>query len=67
MSGKNSFFKTPKFYEDGNYPKGYFDPIDPYKPVSSCPYNLLELSRYAKLHGKSIPELTKEELQQFAV
>lgn len=47
--------------------KGYYESPNPYVNAPSCHVNLLELSRYAKKCGKKIAELTKEEVQKFAI
>jgi len=38
-----------------------------YVNAESCHVNLLELSRYAKRTGKKLVELTKEEVDKFAI
>ena len=57
----------PLFLENTELPAGYFDTPDPYVDAPSCHVNLLELSRYARKVGKKIVELTKEEVQMFAI
>ena len=42
------------------------EPINPYKAAQKCPFNLQELSRYARKQGKKIAELTREEVQKFS-
>lgn len=59
--------KKPKFLEAEKLPKSYYESPNPYKNAPSCNVNLLELSRYAKKAGKKIIELTREEVQQFAI
>ncbi len=57
----------PKFLENVTVDKGYYESPNPYVNAPSCHVNLLELSRYAKKCGKKIAELTKEEVQKFAI
>lgn len=57
----------PKFLEGENLPNSYYETPNPYKNAPSCNVNLLELSRYARKMGKKLIELTKEEVQQFAI
>ena len=45
----------------------YYKTPDPYVNAPSCNINLLALSRYAKKQGKKLMELTKEEIQRFAI
>lgn len=59
--------ENQKSLEAENLPKSYYESPNPYKNAPSCNVNLLELSRYAKKAGKKIIELTKEEVQQFAI
>ena len=59
--------ERPKFLEGVELPNSYYETPDPYKTVPSCNVNLLELSRYARKIGKKLVELTKEEVQQFAI
>ena len=47
--------------------EGYYETPNPYVNAPSCHVNLLELSRYARKIGKKLVELTKEEVQQFAI
>ena len=56
-----------KFLECVELPDSYYETPDPYKSAPSCNVNLLELSRYARKNGKKLVELTKEEVQQFAI
>ncbi len=57
----------PKFLEDVRLGREYFQSPNPYVNAPSCHVNLLELSRYAKKSGKKLVELTKEEVQHFAI
>lgn len=57
----------PKFLEDVRLGQEYFQSPNPYVNAPSCHVNLLELSRYAKKSGKKLVELTKEEVQHFAI
>lgn len=56
----------PKFI-DKKMGDSYYVKPDPYVNAPSCNVNLLELSRYAKKCGKKLAELTKEEVEQFAL
>ena len=66
MNGTNTF-ERPKFLVGVELPDSYYETPDPYKTAPSCNVNLLELSRYARKIGKKLVELTKEEVQQFAI
>ncbi len=66
MNG-NKTLERPKFLEGVEHPDSYYEPPNPYKSAPSCNVNLLELSRYARKVGKKLVELTKEEVQQFAI
>ena len=66
MNGTKTL-ERPKFLEGVNLPKSYYETPNPYKNAPSCNVNLLELSRYARRMGKELVELTKEEVQQFAI
>lgn len=57
----------PKFLDNIELPKGYFETPDPYKNAPSCNTNLLELSRYAQKNGKRLVDLTIEEVRQYAI
>lgn len=61
MNGmKPDFLDTP-------VDENYYKTPDPYVNAPSCNINLLALSRYAKKQGKKLMELTKEEIQRFAI
>ena len=66
MNGTKTL-ERPKFLEGVELPNSYYETPDPYKSVLSCNVNLLELSRYARKIRKKLVELTKEEVQQFAI
>lgn len=57
----------PKFLENVQLSQEYFQSPDPYVNAPSCHVNLLELSRYARKSGKKLIDLSKEEVQQFAL
>lgn len=57
----------PRFLEDTVVHQSYYEQPNPYVNAASCHVNLLELSRYARKHGKKITELTKEEVQKHAI
>lgn len=59
--------QKPKFLENEVLPPSYNETPNPYEDAPSCNVNLLELSRYARKTGKRLVDLTKEEVQQFAV
>ena len=66
MKGTNTL-ERPKFLEGVELPNSYYETPNPYKTAPSCNVDLLELSRYARKIGKKLVELTKEEVQQFAI
>ena len=66
MNGTKSL-ERPKFLEGVELPNSYYETPNLYKSAPSCNVNLLELSRYARRIGKKLVELTKEEVQQFAI
>lgn len=45
----------------------YYEKPNPYVNAPSCHVNLLEMSRYAKKHGKKLTELTEEEVRKFSI
>lgn len=57
----------PNFMKKVKLAPGYYKQPDPYKNVPSCHVNLLELSRYAKKHGKKLVDLTSEEIKKFSI
>ena len=57
----------PAFLDGVTLTQAYYDPPNPYADAPSTGYNLLELSRYAKRHNKKLIELTKEEIQPYAI
>lgn len=57
----------PKFLENEKLPKDYYKTQNPYENAPSCNVNLLSLSRYAKSIGKKLVDLTKEEVNRFAI
>lgn len=56
----------PKFIV-GNVRQDYYKKPDPYANAPSCHVNLLEMSRYARKAGKKLAELTREEVDRFAL
>ncbi|MBS6195793.1 MAG: hypothetical protein KH828_09465 [Clostridiales bacterium] len=58
---------TKPNFINGNVKKEYYEKPNPYANPVSCHVNLLELSRYAKKAGKKLVELTKEEVEKFAI
>ena len=59
--------KLPKFLEGESLPEGYYDPVSPYEKHPPCPYNLQELMKFSVTSGRKIEDMSKEELNQFAV
>lgn len=57
----------PKFMKDIQMGAQYYKEPNPYINAPSCHINLLELSRYARKHGKRIADLTKEEVKKFTI
>jgi len=57
----------PKFLENETVSSAYYEQPNPYMKAPSCNVNLLELSRYAKKCGKKLVELTREEVNKFAI
>lgn len=57
----------PKFLDEKDIDEKYYKEPNPYENVASCHVNLLELSRYAKKCGKKVIDLTKEEVEKFAI
>ena len=57
----------PIFLKDAQISPSYYESPNPYKNAPSCNVNLLQLSRYAKKLKKKLVELTKEEVQMFAM
>lgn len=57
----------PKFLEGITLSDDYYRIPDPTKNPSSAGINLLELSRYAKGKGKRLVDLSKEEVDKFAI
>ena len=55
----NGTLKT-RYWDGHQPPNSYYEPINPYKAAQKCPFNLQELSRYARKQGKKIAELTRE-------
>lgn len=57
----------PKFLENSQVSQTYYEQPNPYVNAPSCYVNLLELSRYAKRTGKSLIELTQDEVKKFSL
>lgn len=55
----------PVFLDGVQLDKSYYQTPDPYTYSPDFSVNLLELSRYAKKAGKSLVELTAEEVEMF--
>ena len=59
--------KLPKFLEGEPLTEGYYDPVSPYEKHPPYPYNLQELMKFSVTSGRKIEDMSKEELNQFAV
>ncbi len=57
--------RIPAFLEGEPLPPGYFDPVNPYKDAPSRKIRLGALVAYAKKNGKTMWDLTKEEVKRF--
>ena len=57
--------RIPEFLEGEPLPAGYFEPVNPYVSAPTCKINFGKLVAYAKAHGKTQWDLTKEEVKQF--
>lgn len=57
MTGANRV----KYWEGRTPPAEYFLPPDPLKPIP-CTFNLKKVIEYAKMVGKDITDLTREEV-----
>ena len=60
----------PNFYNghESEIPKGFFETPNPYKSnIASVKYNLRQAGKYAYSIGKSISDLSWDEMQQFRV
>ena len=57
----------PKFMENSTLHSSYYKQPNSYVNAPSCHVNLLELSRYAKKHGKKLVELTLDEIKKFSI
>ena len=57
----------PRFLNNSTLHQNYYEQPNPYVNAPSCHVNLLELSRYAKKHGKELSELTQKEIQRFSI
>ena len=55
----------PKFLEGEQIPAGYYEPVNPYVSAPTCKINFGKLVAYAKAHGKTQWDLTKEEILMF--
>lgn len=66
MNGTN-VIRVPRFLENEILPVGYNDPPNPYHNPPRSRYNLRALVNYALANGKSVYELTKEEVEQFII
>ena len=64
---KTDVVKIPKFIEGEPLPDGYYDAPNPYKNPPKAQYNVRALVNYAIKHGKSVTELTKEEVKPFLI
>lgn len=61
MSG----LKKPKFLEEIELPKSYYEVPNPYCDAPSNGISLLKLSRYAHTKNKKITDMSAKEVLQF--
>ncbi len=59
--------KIPLFMQGEELPKGYYDDPNPYAPIQEEKYRMRAMVNYALEHGKSVPDLTKEEANMFLI
>lgn len=57
--------RIPKFLEGETLPDGYFEPVNPYVSAPSRKIRVGDLVAYMKKHGKTMWDLTKEEIKMF--
>ena len=62
-----SVVRIPRFMEDRPLPKGYSESPNPYAEPPVSQYNLRAMVNYALKTGKKVPDLTKEEAEQFLI
>lgn len=67
MNGTNTIGIRPTFLIGKQLPQSYYEQPNPYKNAPSCNVNLLQLSRYAKEQGKTLSQLTENEIGKFAI
>lgn len=63
----SSPLKPPDCIKEDPFPAGYVDPPDPYSDPPKSRYNLRAMVNYAFANNKDVCELTKEEIEQFAI
>ena len=66
MNG-TEYIKIPKFLEGETLLRGYFDSPDPYKNPPKSKYNMRAMVNYALKNGKSVTDLTKDEVKPFLI
>ena len=57
----------PNFLRNKSVPEGYYSEPNPYASAPKSDVNLKELSRYAKISGKKLTELSESEVEKFSV
>ena len=59
--------RIPRFLEGDALPAGYYDTPDPYADPQKAQYNFRAMVNYALQRGKSVIDLSKEEVQSFLI
>ena len=57
----------PRFIQESEIPKGYYDEINPYANPEPSFIDLPALVAFAKENGKDVAELSYDEVKQFFV
>ena len=57
--------RIPKFLEGEPLPAGYFEPVNPYISAPSRNIRIGDLASYMKKNGKTMWDLTKDEIKMF--
>ena len=65
MNGTMSKVKMPKYVDQNNLPKGYFDEVNPHARRVASTINIRKLSQYVKEHICDVAEISKEEAKFF--
>ena len=59
--------RIPRFLEGEALPAGYYESPNPYALPPKAQYHFRAMVNYVLRHGKSITELTKEEVKPFLI